>query len=139
MPTNRHVLSDDDARRASDRLVRALRRWREAERDAPAPLAPGLRAIDANRPVIEQAKGVLMLHYGIDSVQAFAVMVRWSRASRTPVQTIADVLLHGICEGNPRTQVQQRPLIRWLEEQLHHGDPDLARVPMAPTWLETDA
>ncbi|MGZ5417554.1 MAG: ANTAR domain-containing protein [Nocardioides sp.] len=135
MPTNHRVLSDDDARRASDRLVRALRRWREAERDAPAPLAPGLRAIDANRPIIEQAKGVLMLHFGVDSFQAFALLVRWSRATRTPVQTIAHALLHGICEGNPQSQVQQRPLIRWLEEQLHHGDPELASMPTAPTWL----
>ncbi len=139
MPANRPVLSDDDARRTSDRLVRALRRWREAERDAPAPLAPGLRAIDANRPVIEQAKGVLMLHYGVDSFQAFTLLVRWSRATRTPVRTIADALLHGICEGDPQTQVQQQPLVRWLEEQLFHDDPDLAGVPTVPAWLAADA
>ena len=80
-----------------------------------------------------------MLHYGVDSFQAFALLIRWSRATRTPVQTIADALLHGICEGNPQTQVKQRPLILWLEEQLHHGDPDRATTPTVPAWLPTDS
>jgi hypothetical protein len=115
----------DSTRRASETLLEALRRWRAADRSASAgPLVPGLRLIDANRVVVEQAKGALMLRYGIDSHQAFALLARWSRATKTPVPTLADTLLHGICEGNPETERRQRSLVRWLEDQLRNGDPD---------------
>ena len=53
--------------------------------------------------------------------------------------TIAHALLHGVCEGNPQTENRQGPLIRWLEDQLRHGDPDLARLPTAPVWSQTGA
>ena len=53
------------------------------------PLDHELRAIDAHRPVIEHAKGALMLRYGIDSYQAFAVLVSWARETHTPVHTVA--------------------------------------------------
>ena len=68
--------------------------------------------------LIEKAQGALMLHYGIDSHQAMAVLIGWARVSHTPVSTIAHTLLRGICEGDPRTEVRQRPLLRWLEAQL---------------------
>ena len=48
-----------------------------------------------------------MLRYGINSYQAFAVLVRWSRVTRTPVHTIAHALLHGVCEGNPQAETRQ--------------------------------
>lgn len=122
------------AQRASDNLLEALRRWRAADKAvAPGPTTvPGPRVIDANRPVVERAKGVLMMRYGIDSYQAFAVMVRWSRLTRTPVLTIAQTLLRGICEGNPQTEIRQHKLIRWLEDQLRHGGPVATRIPPAP-------
>lgn len=78
----------------------------------------GPREVDARPTVVEQAKGALMLHYGIDSHQALAVLVGWARTSRTPVVQIAHALLRGICEGNPQTEVRQRELLRWLEAQL---------------------
>lgn len=93
---------------------------------APEPFAPGLRAVDAGCAIVEQARGALMLHYGIDSYQALAVLVRWARVTRTSLRTIAHTFLHGICEGNPQTENRQRPLIRWLEDQLRLGDPELA-------------
>ena len=83
---------------------------------------------------MERAKGALMLRYGIDSHQAFAVMVRWARVTRTPVTVIAQTLMRGICEGNPETELRQRSLVRWLEEQLRNGDPELARPRTAPPW-----
>lgn len=137
MPAN-HLVSAHDAPPTSDRLLDSLQRWREAERAATrTPAVPGLRAIDAHRAVIEHAKGALMLRYGIDSFQAFAVLVRWSRATHTPVQTIAHTLVHGICEGNPQTELRQRTLMRWLEDQLRHNDPGLAAPPPAPAWPRT--
>lgn len=119
---------------ASDGLLEALRRRREIDRAAAEPLAPGLRAVDANRAIVERAKGALMLRYGIDSHQAFAVMVRWARVTRTPVTVIAQTLMRGICEGNPQTELRQRSLVRWLEEQLRNGDPELAHRRAAPSW-----
>ena len=65
-------------------------------RDADGPQPTGDRRL-----VIEHAKGALMLRYGIDSHQAFAVLLRWARATQTPVQTVAHTLVHGICEGSP--------------------------------------
>lgn len=125
-----HLPIDSHALPSGDRLLESLRHWRDADAaTAAAPFAWNLRAIDANRAVVERAKGVLVLRYGIDSYQAFAVLVRWSHLSRIPVHTIAHALVHGICQGSPRTGDQQRPLIRWLEDQLRHNDPDSAGVP----------
>ena len=79
--------------------------------------------MDADAALIERAKGALMLHYGVDSLQAFGVLVGWARRSGSPVSTIAQTLLRGICEGNPQTEVRQPALMRWLETQLRTGDP----------------
>jgi len=125
LPTD-NVITADETQRTSERLLASLQRWRDADHaSSPEALAPGLRAIAANRPLIEQAKGALMMHFGMDSYQAFAVMVRWSRVTHVPVRTIAHTLLHGICEGNPQIESRQRPLIRWLEDQLRHNDAEL--------------
>lgn len=75
-------------------------------------------AVDVLPTLVEQAKGALMLHYGIDSYQAFAVLVGWARTSGTPVAHISHTLLRGICEGNPQTEARQQALVRWLEVQL---------------------
>jgi hypothetical protein len=93
-------------------------------------------AIHATLALIEQAKGALMLHYGIDSHQAFAVLVGWSRSSHTPLTTIAHTLLRGICEGNPQTEIRQRALLRWLESQLRERDPAHAQRRAAPAHGE---
>lgn len=130
----------DSAWRASENLLQALRRRRTADRSAAARSpSPGLRLIDANRGVVEQAKGALMLRFGIDSHQAFAVLVRWSRVTRTSVPTLSQTLLHGICEGNPETEIRQRSLVRWLEDQLRNGDLDLDRPAPPPAWLRASA
>lgn len=117
---------------AHEDLFEVLRRWRLD------PDVPARRLIDANR-VVEQAKGALMLRYGIDSPQAFAVMVRWSRLTRTSVPVLAHTLMHGICERNPGTETRQRTLVRWLEDQLRDGDPDLGRPAPPPVWLRASA
>ena len=97
-----------DARRAANRQL-------DAAADA-CDLEP--YEVDVRPTLVEQAKGALMLHYGIDSHQALAVLVGWARTSHTPVTHIAHTLLRGICEGNPQTEVRQPALLRWLEEQL---------------------
>ena len=100
IPTPRHLTPD--ARRAANRLV--------------------------DERLIEQAKGALMLRFGVDSHQAFAVLLGWARTSHTPVAVIAHALLRGICEGSPQTEVRQRALVRWLEAQLRDGLPDHAQL-----------
>lgn len=130
----------DSTRRASEGLLEALRRWREVHGPpGPGTSAPGLRLLDANREVVELAKGSLMLRYGIDSYQAFAVMVRWSRVTHTSVHVIAHTLLRGVCTGSPEVERRQRSLVRWLEEQLRNGDPDLERPAKPPVWLQASA
>ena len=114
-----------DARRTANRLLDAL----QAATDSSAlePCEVGDRSA-----LVERAKGALMLHYGVDSHQAFAVLVGWARMTRTPVPTIAHTLLRGICEGDPETDVRHRPLIRWLEAQLRNGDPGHAQIRTDP-------
>jgi hypothetical protein len=112
----------NEARRPGSGLLDALEQWRDADGSAPSQ-ASGLehRAIDANRALIEQAKGALMLRYGMDHFQAFALLVRWSRLTHTPVHSLAGTLVHGLGEAN--TDARHRPLIRWLEDQLRQTDP----------------
>ena len=117
-----------DARRTTERLLDSLNQWHATDLGAaPQPLVPELRAVDARRAEIEQAKGALMLRYGLDSHQAFAVLVHWARETHTTVHTIAHTLIHGICEGSPQTARRQRPLMRWMQDRLRHNDPDLAQ------------
>ena len=99
MPTGPLLLTPD-ARRTANRLLEVLQRERIADRAAATDSSDlGPCGLDANSALMEQAKGALMLHYGVDSHQAFAVLVGWARTSHTPVPTIAHTLLRGICEA----------------------------------------
>ena len=60
------------------------------------------------------------------------LLVGWARMSCTPVPTIAQTLLRGICEGSPQTEARQRPLMRWLEVQLRDGDPGHSQLGTHP-------
>ena len=121
--------------RIEDRLLASIGQWRDSNPAGKSGhLVRELRAIESHRPVIEQAKGVLALRYGIDSHQAFAMMVRWSRTVHAPVHAIAHTLMRGICGDNPETTYRQRPLTLWLEEQLRDNDSYSARSPIAPVW-----
>lgn len=137
MPADHMPGANDACLRASDGLLESLRGWREADRVAASgQSSPGLRSIDANRALIEKAKGMLMRRYGIASYRALAVMVRWAHMTRTPIHTIAGTLLRNPSEGDSQT-VRQRTLIRWLENQLCHGNPEVAQPPKAPVGSRT--
>ena len=123
------------APRTEDRLLASIGQWRDATLDEKSShLVPALRAIESHRPVVEQAKGALAFRYGIDSHQAFAMMVRWSRTVHAPVHVIAHTLIHGICEGDPQMERQQRPLMRWLEEQLRDNDSEPTQTERHHEW-----
>lgn len=68
--------------------------------------------------VIEQAKGVLMLRYGIGSYEALAVLGRWSQESGFSLADVARAITHGVCQGHGGSAAHERGLIRWLEQRL---------------------
>jgi hypothetical protein len=108
-----------EARRAANRLLEVLQRERTARGDAASDrFVLALSRTNNQAALIDRATGALMMHYGLDSLQALAVLVGWARESHTSVSTIAHTLLRGICEGNPQTEARQRALLRWLEAQL---------------------
>ncbi len=80
--------------------------------------------IDADRTILEQAKGALMLHYGIGSHAALAVLVRWSRAADTDLRTVAATLVLDICQRKEDAPAREPSLVLWLDEQLRHAIPE---------------
>lgn len=115
----------NEARRAGTGLLDALQQWRDADWTcASESHVPERRAIDANRATIESARGALMRRYDMDTFQAFSLMVRWSRLTRTPVHTLARTLVQDIDEADPQPQWRHAQLIRWLEGQLRRADPE---------------
>ena len=69
-----------------------------AENSAAADAAVAASA--AARDTIEQAKGVLMLAYGLDADAAFAMLKWWSRNRNVKVRDVADRLLAVAREGH---------------------------------------
>ncbi len=121
--TVHHFPTTNEARHPGNGLLDALQEWQDADRAAPSGShVSEHRAIDANRALIEQAKGALMLRYGMNHFRAFALIVRWSRLTHTPVHSLAETLVHGLGEARSHTDARHRPLIRWLESQLRQTD-----------------
>jgi len=77
-----------------------------------------LRQTIESRAVIEQAKGALILRYGLDDAAAFAVLSRWSQNSNVKLHTIADTLINVVCRRTP-DRPGDRELAAWLEAQVH--------------------
>jgi hypothetical protein len=53
----------------------------------------GLRQRLVSQPAIDQAKGILMAHYRINSDTAFQLLRRWSQDGNTKIRHIADLLI----------------------------------------------
>jgi hypothetical protein len=60
-----------------------------------------LRVAIDSRAVIEQAKGALILRYGLDHEAAFAVLKRWSQDSNVKLHTIAERLVNWAGSNDP--------------------------------------
>jgi hypothetical protein len=75
-----------------------------------------LFANESDSCVVEQAKGALMLRYGIGAREALAVLDRWAQEAGVAVGEVATALVHGICLGqvSPGTEV----VVRWLEQRM---------------------
>jgi hypothetical protein len=52
----------------------------------------------ATLPVIEQSKGLLMAHYGIDADTAFAILRRWSSHTNLKLRVISRLLVDAASE-----------------------------------------
>jgi len=70
----------------------------EAETTAAADAAVAASA--ASRGTIEQAKGILMLGYGLDADAAFAMLKWWSRNRNVKVREVAERLIQVAREGH---------------------------------------
>jgi hypothetical protein len=74
--------------------------------------------VEVEKPVVEQAKGVLMLRYGIGSYEAFAVLLGWSHEAGLSLAVVARALVEGVCQGRVSSYGGQLMLVRWLEQKL---------------------
>ena len=74
---------------------------------------------ESDRALVEQARGALMLRYGIGSRESLAVLDRWAHEARVRLRELADALVTGICLG--RVTNDNEGTVRWLEERMR-GD-----------------
>ena len=78
------------------------------------------------RAVVEQAKGALMLRYGIGSRESL-VLEGWALEAGVPAHDIAGALVNGICLG--RVTVDIEVSVRWLEQRLRGDTSDVRGGP----------
>jgi hypothetical protein len=70
-----------------------------------------LRLLAVSLPLIEQAKGILMGHYGCDATTAFAILRRWSSLQDRKLRDVAGALVTeasrdgGRADGQPSDAV----------------------------------
>ena len=77
-------------------------------------------------PLVEQAKGVLMLRYGHGSHESLATLTQWSHEAGVTLQALCRAMVSGICQG--RVGPEDRHVVRWLEQRLRGELPG----PVAP-------
>jgi hypothetical protein len=114
-----------DAQQPEDQVLDSLHGWPTAEVDATEILRmenEQLREALDSRAVIEQAKGALVLRYGIPPDRAFGVLRRWSQDRNIKLRTIAEALI-AVSRGEG-TAAFDPDLVGWLRETL-----DGAEVP----------
>ncbi|MFB9765701.1 PAS and ANTAR domain-containing protein [Nocardioides kongjuensis] len=72
----------------------------ELEAETAAAADAAVAASAASRDTIEQAKGILMLGYGLDAEAAFAMLKWWSRNRNVKVREVAERLIQVAREGH---------------------------------------
>lgn len=89
--------------------------------------------------VVEQAKGVLMLRYGIGSYESLATLAQWSHDAHLSLPEISRALVKGICQGH--SGPSERGVVRWLEHRLREEvpgrDAPVSVRPSSPVRTET--
>jgi ANTAR domain len=122
--------SDDGARppglqEPTDQVLDSLHGWPNADVEATEILRvenEQLREAMDSRAVIEQAKGALVLRFGIPPDRAFGVLRRWSQDRNIKLRMIAEALI-AVSRGEGTTAFDA-DLVGWLRETL-----DRAEVP----------
>jgi hypothetical protein len=66
--------------------------------------------------VVEQAKGALMLRYGVGSYESLGAMVAWAREAEVSLLDVAHALVKGVCQGH--VTPDSHAMVRWLEKRL---------------------
>ncbi|KAA1428715.1 ANTAR domain-containing protein [Nocardioides antri] len=89
-----------------------------------------LRRAVHHRALVEQAKGVLILLYRINSEQAFDVLRDWARETDATVVNVAQILVHAVCMGDDSRE--------WDDAVRSHveaavGRLDGIRLPLPPS------
>ncbi|KRF37032.1 ANTAR domain-containing protein [Nocardioides sp. Soil805] len=82
---------------------------------------------EADLAVVEQAKGAIMLRYGVSSCESLAAMARWARETQLSLPDLARALVKGVCQG--RVTPETRGVVRWLEHRLRA---DIGEPPHLP-------
>lgn len=85
--------------------------------------AVAVEAAAESRATIEQAKGALMLAYGLDADAAFAMLRWWSRNRRVKIRDLAAGIVQMVGEGN-FADGSLRQLLDSLMDQLTGDGPD---------------
>ena len=85
---------------------------------------------ESDRSVVDQARGVLMLRYGVGSRESLAVLDRWAQDAGVAVTTVASALVHGICLG--RVTSETEVVVRWLEQRMRGDISDVRGAPEGP-------
>jgi ANTAR domain len=120
--------SDDGARRPAlqeptEQVLDSLHGWPNTEVDTTEVLRmenEQLREAMDSRAVIEQAKGALVLRFGMPPERAFAVLRRWSQERNIKLRTIAEALI-AVSRGEG-TAAFDSDLVGWLRETLDRAD-----------------
>lgn len=81
---------------------------------------------ESDSAVVEQAKGAVMLRYGVSSSESLAAMSRWAQEADITLPDVAHALVKGICQG--RITPETRGTVRWLEQRLRADIPDVTHV-----------
>lgn len=122
-PSDDGARQHPDAQEPTDQVLDSLHGWPGTDKDVAEVLRlenEQLRVALDSRAVIEQAKGALVLRYGIPPERAFAVLRRWSQDRNIKLRTIADALI-AVSRGEGTTAFDA-DLLGWLQESLDRAE-----------------
>lgn len=71
----------------------------ESSSSSPHEIADLYRKLES-LPAIEQAKGILMGHYGVDAETAFRILTRWSQTGNATIRFVAESLTAAVHSGS---------------------------------------
>jgi ANTAR domain len=97
-----------------DRIVAAVRTWDTMGADGSPSLATRRRRrrSSSTRAVVEQAKGAVMLRYGVEPHVALGILACWARGLDIPFGKLAQAVVDGVTEEDSAAWPQRDPPAR---------------------------